>query len=104
MGARSHIVIESAGTVPVILYGHWAGERNLEAVKEAEQAGARMQGDPEYLTASLFHFFAKDHNGVTGYGISASHEIQPNELDCNYSPVYVNADTGEYRLDQPWLL
>jgi len=107
MGERSHIIIQSSENVQsIVLYGHWAGERNLETVKVAEEAGARMKGDPSYLAASLFHFFSTHPNsgydGTLSYGISAQEDVRPSMLDANYPPVYVNADTGEFRLSNPY--
>lgn len=105
MGDRSHIVIQAAGAPNIVLYGHWAGARNREAVIEAEIAGARMKGDPAYLTASLFHFFTKDqYDGVMSYGIWSQEDVEPGDLDCDVPPVYVNADTGEYRSNVPYAL
>ena len=108
MGDRSHIVIQSESAVPVVLYGHWTGSRNLATVQQAESIGARMIGDPAYLAATLFHLFSNHPNSgyandpTVSYGIWAQEDVRPIMLDEDYPTVYVNADTGEYRLGEPW--
>jgi hypothetical protein len=107
MGERSHIIVQSHETSEsTVIYGHWAGPRNVETVKVAEKAGARMVGCPAYLTASLFHFFSTHPNsgydGVLSYGIWTQKDVGPETLDANWPPVYVNADTGEWRTEKPY--
>ena len=107
MGERSHIIVQSVGVPSVVLYGHWAGERNLATVKAAfEDPEVRTKGDPTYLTASLFHFFSthpdSGYDGHMSYGIWAAEDVSPASLDANHDPVYVNADTGEYRVNDPY--
>ncbi|MFM5968494.1 MAG: hypothetical protein ACKOQ8_05615 [Micrococcales bacterium] len=97
MGDRSVIQINSDSfAYPISLYGHWAGEDNLRAVKIVlDQPEARV-GDASYLTAQLFFWFSTalgGYDGELGYGIdTGSHD--PDWLDNPI--VYINADTGDY--------
>jgi hypothetical protein len=96
MGNRAYIVIKTGASEAdtISIYGHWAGDNNLEAVKNVlERDGARI-GDHSYLTAQIFHEWSVNLNayeGGTGFGIMAG------DGDEEENPtVYVNADNGSY--------
>lgn len=95
MGARSVIVISTGASEldTVSLYGHWAGEDNLTAVRNV-LARTRRIGDISYLTAQIFHEFTKlgGYEGVDGFGIWAG---TADEED--YPTVYLDSDTGVYQ-------
>jgi hypothetical protein len=97
MGDRSVItVVSQQGTVS--LYGHWAGETNLEAVRNVLSRTDRI-GDPTYLTAQLFYEFAEvlgGYDGKLSYGIAAG-EMDEGWMDN--PTVFVDAETGEYCLE-----
>lgn len=93
MGDRVWIQIESEQqAAPILLYGHFAGEQALEAVKNVIAKTDRI-GDPVYLTAQVFHEFTKlgGYNGGLGYGISTGHAPEYDDRPT----VYLNADNGE---------
>jgi hypothetical protein len=98
MGDRSLIVIDSRDfEVPLTFYGHWAGTDNLAAVQDVIATTDRI-GDGGYLAAQIFHKFAfmyGRYEGSIGFGIYAGN------LDgwADNPTVYVNADTGEIRVD-----
>ena len=96
MGDRSLIVIESESlTEPVWLYGHYAGEDNLVAVKSVLARTDRL-GDPSYLTAQLFYEFAVTlggYDGNLGFGIGTG---SVSLYEGDNPTVYLNADTGVY--------
>jgi hypothetical protein len=97
MGNRSVITVVSQDST-VSLYGHYAGETNLEAVRNVLARTERV-GDPAYLTAQLFHEFAVNlggYNGVDGYGIINGTSEQ---IWLDNPTVIVNAETGEYCLE-----
>jgi hypothetical protein len=97
MGNRSVITVVSSEAT-VSLYGHWAGETNLEAVRNVLSRTDRI-GNHDYLTAQLFHEFAVNlgnYDGTLGYGITAG-EYESDWLDN--PTVIVNAETGEYCLE-----
>lgn len=97
MGDRAYIQINSESfPEPVILYGHWAGEDNLEAVKNVLRQTSRI-GDAPYLTAQIFYEFAVKlgaYGGDTGFGIWTG-ELTSDRWEDSPA-VIVNADTGEY--------
>jgi hypothetical protein len=98
MGNRAFIQIDSERfAMPIVLYGHWSGEDNLTAVKNVLDRTSRV-GDPEYLAAQIFYEFAITLGGYDGnlsFGISSGVIGSGSWQDVE--PVYVNADTGEYR-------
>jgi hypothetical protein len=97
MGDRAYIQINSEQFAePIIFYGHWAGEQNLEAVKNVLMRTSRI-GDAPYLAAQLFHEFSArlgSYNGDTGFGIMSG-ELASDRWE-NAPAVIVNADTGVY--------
>ena len=100
MGDRAFIQIDSTQfDLPILLYGHWSGEENLTAVQNVLARTGRI-GDPSYLTAQLFYEFAMvlgQYDGELGFGISSG---VLSATDWQDAPaVYVNADTGEYKID-----
>lgn len=101
MGNRSYIQVEStAFATPVVLYGHWSGTDNLTAVRNVLASTARI-GDPSYLTAQLFFAFAIEcgnYDGQLSFGISTG-EVSDETDWVNEPTVYVNADTGEYKVN-----
>ena len=98
MGNRAFIQVESQHLeTPVVLYGHWAGESNLTAVRNVLARTDRI-GDPNYLTAQIFYEFAVvlgDYDGNLGFGIDSG--VLTDSVWSDVDNVYVNADTGEYR-------
>ena len=98
MGNRAYIQIDSKRLeTPIILYGHWSGDDNLTAVKNVLERTDRI-GDASYLAAQIFYEFAftlGSYDGGLGFGIDTGH--LSSEMG-NVDNVYVNADTGEYRV------
>lgn len=107
MGDRAYIEITSKfSESSLVIYGHWSGESNLEAVKNVLERTDRI-GDASYLSAQIFYEFAiklGSYDGDLGYGISA---ITPDDgyYDWADNPVvYVNADNGNYSVGgDDWL-
>lgn len=99
MGNRSYIQVDSKEFLaPIVFYGHWSGTDNLEAVRNVLERSTRI-GDSSYLAAQIFHEFATTlgaYDGELSFGISSG---EVNDAWVNASTVYVNADTGEYRVD-----
>jgi len=99
MGNRAYIQVDSKEFLaPIIFYGHWSGTDNLDAVRSVLARTARI-GDSSYLAAQIFHEFATvlgSYDGELSFGISSG-EVADAWVDA--STVYVNADTGEYRVD-----
>lgn len=98
MGNRAFIQIDSERfELPILLYGHWSGEDNLTAVRNVLGRTDRV-GQPDYLTAQIFYEFAialGQYDGALSFGISPGVLGSGDWQDVE--PVYVNADTGEYR-------
>jgi hypothetical protein len=100
VGNRSAIVVEAKDfKTPVTLYGHWSGEDNVEAVRNVLARTGRI-GDVSYLTAQIFYEFAKlgGYDGELSFGIDTFGAESIDALMDN-ATIYVNADTGEYRLN-----
>lgn len=103
MGNRSLIIIRSASmptNTEIRLYGHWAGDSNFQAVKNVVDRTDRI-GDPDYLTAQLFHEFSVEfgaYDGTLGYGISIA-EQGSSEGWIDSPSVIVNADFGHYEYE-----
>ena len=103
MGNRSLIIIRSEKfptNTEIRFYGHWAGEDNFHAVKNVIDRSDRL-GDPDYLTAQLFHEFAVEfgaYDGNLGYGISVVEQGSDGVWIDNPS-VIVNADYGYYEYE-----
>lgn len=99
MGNRAYIQVDSKEFLaPIIFYGHWSGTDNLDAVRSVLERSTRI-GDSSYLAAQIFHEFATvlgSYDGELSFGISSG-EVADAWVDA--STVYVNADTGEYRVD-----
>jgi hypothetical protein len=97
MGNRAYIEIDSKNLpVPLYLYGHWSGEDNLTAVQNVLARTDRV-GDPEYLTAQIFHEFAQTlgaYDGKLGFGIG----VGAVGAVGNVPTIYLDADTGKYRI------
>jgi hypothetical protein len=96
MGNRSNIVIRETASQKdnlVILYGHWAGDDNLTAVKNVLEKTDRI-GDSIYLTAQIFHEFTSlgGYDGGLGYGLWVGDIESIDEADN--PAVIVDADTG----------
>lgn len=97
MGDRVWIQINSEQLImPVLLYGHYAGEDGLQAVMNVIARTDRI-GDPSYLAAQIFYEFAitlGKYEGKLGFGISSG-DLTYKDDDYNDNPtVFVNADTG----------
>jgi hypothetical protein len=96
MGNRSVIQINSTTLpYPISLYGHWAGEDNIIAVKNVITRTDRI-GDANYLSAQLFYEFAVTLGGYDsnlGFGL---HTGVYDEAWLDNPIVYVDADTGNY--------
>jgi len=96
MGNRAVIAIqqdETDGDNFVLLYGHYSGGDNLNAVLNTLRRTDRI-GDPAYLTAQIFYEFAKmgDYNGELGFGI---YQGNRNAIDETDNPaVFVNPYNG----------
>jgi hypothetical protein len=99
MGNRAFIQIESKYLeTPIILYGHWSGDDNITAVRNVLERTNRV-GNPSYLAAQIFYEFAitlGSYTGELGFGIDSGHLAGGEDSDV--PSVYVNADTGEYRV------
>lgn len=96
MGNRAVIAIQQDETDTndyVLLYGHWSGGDNLNAVVQTLRRTDRI-GDPAYLTAQIFYEFARmgDYNGELGFGIYAGSREMIDETDN--PAVFVNPYTG----------
>lgn len=96
MGDRAYITITTGASEldTISLYGHWAGNTNVDAVRNVLQRTDRI-GDISYLTAQIFHEWTTmhDYDGTLSFGIFAG--------DCGEDEnptVYVNADNGEYTI------
>lgn len=100
MGDRSLIVVSNnSNTNLVVMYGHWSGEQNLEAVRNV-MADTNRIGD-NYLVAELFHEFSVVLGGYAGtgslsFGIWADRAETFSEGWVDSPTVFVNQDTGEY--------
>lgn len=99
MGNRAYIVVKTSDNPAdtVSLYGHWAGDNNLTAVRSVLARTDRL-GDIVHLTGQLFYEFAVvlgGFDGELGYGI----EVGENIYDGDNPAVVVDADTGEYWYD-----
>jgi hypothetical protein len=96
MGNRVIIQVQSEQFLtPINLYGHWAGEQGLTAVRNVLARTGRV-GDPSYLTAQLFYEFARlgSYDGELSFGIDAfGSDIGDTNDNDN---IYVNADDGSY--------
>jgi hypothetical protein len=96
MGDRSNIVIRETSRQTenlVILYGHWAGDDNLTAVKNVLERTNRI-GDITYLTAQIFFEFTRlgGYDGGLGFGLFVG---TLDDIDETDNPaVIVDADTG----------
>ena len=96
MGNRSNIVIRETATQTenlVILYGHWAGDSNLTAVRNVMERTNRI-GDITYLTAQIFFEFTRlgEYDGGLGFGLFVG---TLDDIDETDNPaVIVDADTG----------
>jgi hypothetical protein len=99
MGHRAFIQIDSINLEnPVILYGHWSGDDSEPAVRNVLARTDRI-GDPSYLAAQIFYEFSVvlgKYDGGIGFGIESGHLTS--EMG-NVPNVYVNADTGEYTVN-----
>jgi hypothetical protein len=96
MGDRSNIVIRETASQKdnfVILYGHWAGDDNLTAVRNVLEKTDRI-GDSTYLTAQIFYEFTRlgNYDGGLGFGLWVG-DIESIDEDDNPA-VIVDADTG----------
>jgi len=103
MGNRSLIVVSNnSDTNLVVMYGHWSGEQNLEAVHNVMADTGRI-GD-NYLVAELFHEFSVNLGGYSGtgslsFGIWADRAETFSEGWVDSPSVFVNMDTGDYTCD-----
>lgn len=91
MGDRSIIRITSRHwEAPITLYGHFAGDLNITAVKNVMEYTARV-GDPSYLTAQLFAEFSTlgHYTGEGGFGIG-----QGEIWETENPPVVIDGDRG----------
>jgi hypothetical protein len=96
MGNRVTIQIQSEQFLtPINLYGHWAGEQGLTAVREVLARTNRI-GDPSFLTAQMFYEFARlgEYDGEHSFGIDAFGSDSVSDWDN--PPIFVNADDGSY--------
>jgi hypothetical protein len=96
MGDRSNIVIRETASQKdnfVILYGHWAGDDNLTAVRNVLEKTDRI-GDSTYLTAQIFYEFTRlgNYDGGLGFGLWVG-DMESIDEDDNPA-VIVDADTG----------
>jgi hypothetical protein len=101
MGDRAYIQIESQRLErPVLLYGHWSGTDNLQAVRNVLEKTARI-GDVPYLTASLFWEFAKlgSYDGSLSFGIEVGDLTDSPTWMLDNPIAFVNADSGQYIYD-----
>jgi hypothetical protein len=96
MGNRSNIIIRETATQTdnmLILYSHWGGDDNLNAVRNVMAKTDRV-GDSAYLSAQLFYEFTRlgAYDGGLGYGLWVG---DLNSIDETDNPaVIVDADTG----------
>jgi hypothetical protein len=97
MGDRSLIVTYSVDfIVPIVFYGHWSGEQNIQAVRNVMKRTGRV-GDASYLAAQLFYEFAQlgQYDGELSFGIDAfSEELV--HVGTDNPTVYVHLDEGTY--------
>lgn len=96
MGDRSFIQVSSRDFLtPIMFYGHWSGDTNLQAVRNVLERSGRI-GDPSYLSAQIFYEFAKlgEYDGELSFGID-SFGNNPESVADNPT-VFVDADSGEY--------
>jgi hypothetical protein len=96
MGHRSNIVIRETASQKdnfVILYGHWAGDDNLTAVRNVLEKTDRI-GDSTYLTAQIFHEFTRlgNYDGGLGFGLWVGDMETIDEADN--PAVIIDCDTG----------
>jgi hypothetical protein len=96
MGDRSNIVIRETASQKdnfVILYGHWAGDDNLTAVRNVLEKTDRI-GDSTYLTAQIFYEFTRlgNYDGGLGFGLWVGDMESIDEADN--PAVIVDSDTG----------
>jgi hypothetical protein len=96
MGNRAVIAIQQDETETdnfVLLYGHYSGGDNLNAVLNTLRRTDRI-GDPAYLTAQIFYEFARmgDYNGELGFGIYQGTRGAIDETDN--PAVFVNPYNG----------
>lgn len=97
MGNRSQIVIRETASQTdnlVILYGHWAGDDNNQAVETVLKKTDRI-GDSTYLTAQVFYEFmtqsGRPYDGL-GFGLFVG---TLDDIDESDNPaVILDADTG----------
>lgn len=103
MGDRSLIVVSNnTDTNLLVMYGHWSGQDNLQAVHNVMAQTSRI-GD-NYIVAELFHEFSVVLGGYGGigtgsFGIWADRSETFDEGWVDSPSVYVNADTGDYTCD-----
>jgi hypothetical protein len=95
MGDRSQIVVRETATQRenlIVIYGHYAGSDNLEAVKNVLATTDRI-GDC-YLTAQLFYEFTRlgNYSGNLGFGLYVGSLDDIDEIDN--PAVIVDIDTG----------
>ena len=96
MGNRVIIQVQSERFLtPINIYGHWAGDQALPAVRNVLARTGRI-GDPSYLTAQLFYEFARlgEYDGELSFGIDAFGSDLGDTNDNDN--IYVNADDGSY--------
>jgi len=103
MGDRSLIIItNNTDENLLVMYGHWSGSDNLQAVHNVMAETSRI-GD-HYLLAELFHEFSVVLGGYSGTG-SGSFGMWADRLDTfdegwiDSPSVWLNADTGDYACD-----
>lgn len=103
MGDRSLIVVSNnTDETLLIMYGHWSGSDNLQAVHNVMAKTNRI-GD-NYIVAELFHEFSVNLGGYAGtgsgsFGMWADTAKTFVEGWVDSPTVYVNADTGDYTCD-----
>jgi hypothetical protein len=103
MGDRSLIVItNNTDTNLMVMYGHWSGSDNLQAVHNVIEKTGRI-GD-NYVVAEIFHEFSVVLGGYGGigtgsFGMWADRSETFDEGWIDSPTVYVNADTGDYTCD-----
>jgi hypothetical protein len=99
MGNRSLIVVKAeAFTTPITFYGHWSGEDNITAVRNVLERTGRI-GDSSYLAAQIFFEFATlgGYDGELSFGIDTF--SGEDDFWMDNATVFVNADTGEYTVN-----
>jgi hypothetical protein len=103
MGDRSLIVItNNTDTNLLVMYGHWSGQDNLQAVHNVIEKTSRI-GD-NYIVAEIFHEFSVELGGYAGigsgsFGMWADRAETFDEGWVDSPSVYLNADTGDYTCD-----